>query len=495
MDKKFDARNKVARATEQEYAHQYTPKTREENYQYSNEDKRVTYHTHDIDDNKTQDELYNVTIDSTIPTTTPNVIKTVVTVKDVTEDHRQRSYKVKNQPQIYSKTDPDIDTMQNQNDPREDEINKLRETSQAFADQIAKEQSVDMTSPVGRFSEEATPEVNGEDDCEIVFNIGDKVMHTEEKIAGEIKFANDKRLAVVWEDQTRERFTVADAKEYLKVTKAYVGDVQERIDPIHTPDPRKNEELDKKVSDALSSIEADEEVVQASIDIEKVKLQRRVNELTSKVNENNVEQVKKMAATELVELMQKKGLLGQSEDEVDNQMNTIMAMGDVAYEAFKNAIVSTKKATVANDDMYAFLDEEDESYDDIEDGAEMARQREAIKKDTSASRSVDGFIMGDTSMFENGGLSNFKGNVGDFSKSAGGESGSRSTASQETRSLSASSQKRKPIEKQSSKFDMSGFQDIQGLKAPINIPNKDLNSRGKFDDLFSQLGWSGIPKK
>lgn len=485
MENKFDARIKQARTNEQEYAHQFTPKTREEEYQYPDEANRITYKPHDISDDKTSEELYGVEPEQTIVPSNPSgKIKVRVNVKDIVEDHRQRSYKVKIEPPIYSKSDF---TSENQNDPREDEINKLRETSKSFAEQIEKEQNTDITNPTERFAEE-NPNVG------VTFNVGDKVKHTEEDIDGEVKFVNDKRVAVVWADKTRERFALNEAKEFLKVTKAYT-DIQEQIDPVHTPDYPKNEKLEDNIDKALSSMETETETEEdtkiAALDIEKVKMKRKIAELEDKANEVDIEKIKTKAANEVISLMQKKGLLSNDESDVQEQFDSIMAMDDVGFESFKKAIVSTKKAASDEDEIYALLGEDDD-FSDIEDGAEMARARETIKQETKASRSVDGIEMGDTSFFENGGLSNFRGNIGDFS---GANLGSSSSSEQGSRSLSKSAGNRKPIERQSSSLDMSGFQDIQGLKTPINIPNKDLSVRGKFADLFDGMGWTGIPKR
>lgn len=488
---KFDARNKIARANEQEYAHQYTPKTREDQYQYANEADRVTYHAHDIDDEKTTEELYSIQPEQTVEpiNVSNNRIKARIDARTITEDHRQRSYKIKNQPPVYSKTDIDIDNMQNQNDPRADEVAKLRETSKAFAEQIETEHSKDITNPNERYADDSQ---QPEADCDC-FNVGDKVAHIEEGINGTIKFTNGKRLAVVWEDQTRERFSLAEARNYLKVTQAYVDSVQEQVDPVNTPDSdfQKNPELNSKIDNALSSMENEEDTIEASIDIEKIKLKRRVNELEHQVNEIDIAKFKTKDANEVISLMQKKGLLSTVEAEVKEQFDTIMAMDEVAFRAFKNVIVSTKKASTEEDEIYSILGEDD-NFDDIEDGAEIAKQREAMKKSTAPSRTVDGIEMGDTSFFESGGLANFKGTVGDFS---GAAATMGSSSHQETRSLAASQKQRKPIERKASGLDMSGFQNIQGPKAPINIPSNDVSVKGKFADLFDSIGWSGMPKK
>lgn len=495
---KIDIRNKVARANEQEYAHQYTPKDRSDDYQYPNENERVTYHVKDIDDEKTIDKLYGVEPEQIFVTTTTecsNRIRARMKAKEIAEEHRQRAYKIKSKPPIYDKTDLDIDTFQNQNDPRKDEINKIKETSKAFSDKLNEENSKDLTNPTERYA--IDPVIDGEDDCVPNFKVGDKVVHVEEGITGEVKFVNDKRLAVVWEDNTRERFSIADAKQFLQIKEAYVDPVQEQVDPIHTTPFPKNEKLENKINNALSSVESEEDNTVEDIDIEKVKLKRKVSDLEEQIKQIDVEKIKRKAAEELITLMQKKGMLGNSEEEIQEQLSNIMSMDDTAFEAFKKAVMSAKKATSEEEEIYALLGEDDD-FSDIEDGIEYTKTKEAMKqvRKASAVRSIDGIEMGDTSFLENGGLANFKGVVGDFSTALAASVDN--TSETQSRSLSSIARKHKTIERKADShngLDYSGFQNIQGLKVPINIPNKEITLRGRFAELFESLDWSGVPKR
>jgi hypothetical protein len=489
----IDARNKkVANAIEQEYAHQYVENT---DYQYNNEDDRISYHAEDPDDVKTRDELYSVqpeqTVDSSV---SDNKIKVPTTKEQVREDHRQRSYRVRTKPQIYDKTEPGSESYQLMNNPREDEVSKIKETSQSFNTQIQEEQSRDLTTPEGRFPLQP-PADNNEDVEMIIFVVGNKVAHKEEGIKGTVKFANDKRLAVVWEDNTRERFTLAEASEFLE----YVDTTEQEVSPLQTgqfpKDEEKEEELDGLMKDIVSSLEdSEEEVTEDKIDLEKVKLQRQVNELEAKVKRHDVTKIKEKAAMELIDVMQKKSMLSKEESAVQTQLSAIMSMDDNGFEAFKNAILATpigsKQAEV--DEIEAMLNQDDD-FDDIEDGEEFAKAQEVVKKAAANSRNIGGIEMGDTSFFENGGLKNFKGTIGDFSGAGGSTAASASSSNNETRSLSG----RKGVQRTAGAdkgLNLSGFQDLQGLTKPINIPSKELNPKTKFDDLFSDIQWTTLSK-
>jgi hypothetical protein len=493
VSNRIDARQKVARQTEQEYAHTYPFDGKQEgDYQYPNEDKRVGYHANDPDDNKNNEELYNVQPEVTINNSNPLVQNTPVVTFDpiaVVQDHRQRSYRIKNKPQIYDKMDLSPETYALPNNPREDEVNKIKETAQDFYEQINQEEAIDRTSPNGRFSLDELKVEETKPTQTDTFQAGDQVEDEEMGLKGKVAFIGRNIVSVVWNDNTRERMNLSDASKFLK--KAYVDPVQERVSPLETPSFPKSG-LEQTINNALSSTESSEdEEVEGDIDIEKVKLQRKVNELQAQVNEIDIQKIKEKAASEIIDLMQKKGMLGKAEEVVELQMAAIMAMDDQAFETYKQAILGTKLASAADAaEIEALLGDDD--YSDIEDGQEYARTKEAMKKSVKPGRSVDGIEMGDTSFFENGGLaSNFRANVGDFSSQTSGNSGSN-----ESRKLATASQERKAINRKADTgLDFSSFNNLQGLTTPINIPNKDMNAGAKFADLFSDMGWSGTPKK
>ncbi|MNV53815.1 hypothetical protein D3C71_1459770 [compost metagenome] len=166
-----------------------------------------------------------------------------------------------------------------------------------------------------------------------------------------------------------------------------------------------------------------------------------------------------------------------------------MAMDDIGFDSFQQAILSTKTTVSSVDDVLAVLEED--TYDDIEDGQEYAKAKELAKKASTPKRTVDGIEMGDTSFFENGGLaSNFRPKVGGF-----GESTSSSSEQTETRNVSASQKQHKAIERKSSELDLSGFQGIQGIKQPINITANNIpTTGGKFQELFNTMNWTLLSK-
>jgi len=452
---------------EQEYAHKY-PIDNQQNYQYPNEDKRIPLQNEtSIDDN------YNVQTEN-VSQKRENKLRVRLNLENITNEHKENVYKVRINKPIFTGTNVGTENMQNQNNAREDEIKKINESSQLFEQKIELENSLDLTTPKGRI------ETTHIDCC---FEIGDKVSHIEEDIKGEVKFVGKNTLSVVWEDNTRERFDITIASKSLKKL-SYVDTTQQQVAPLDTtPFPKNDEKISPAVEKALKALSEDDtedDIIESGIDIEKLKLKRKIGELEHKVESENIEKIKTKAAKEFIELMKAKKMIN-SEEEEKIQFENIMKMDDEGFEAFKLAILSSKEST-DYDDVLSVL--EDDDFSDIEDGREYAMAREAMKKINTAKRSLDGIEMGDTSFFENGGLKNFKPVIGDFSSS------NSSSEYSETRSLSAAANGRKSIERKASNLDLSSFEGIQGIKTPINIPSKEMTRSSTFSELFNSLNWT-----
>lgn len=491
-----DKRISVARNTEQEYAHNYAGKP--EDYQYPNEEKRVTYHVDsDKEDDLPLEALYNINsqIDQPVSTQPVNKIKARLNAADILEDHRQVAYKVRNRAQIYDKSDPGQESYQLTESARDLEVKQIQESSKQFEAQIADEATRDITDPRQRFAPTSYAQDQLTEGCEVV--------HKEEKIKGKVAFVGSNKVAVVWNDNTRERFSLAEAKESLEVIN-YVDTTQQQVDPIHTtPFPKTDDKLANDVDEiharALAALEADEEdddiedgnPNKPQFDIEKAKLQRQVKTLESQVHNNTIDKIKQQAAYELVDLMQSKGLLSTTAEAREKQTKSILAMSDGEYENLKNDVIAGKLD--AADLALMNLDVEDED-DDIEDGQKFALLKEALKKaPVKSTRSSDGVEMGDTSFLENIGLSNFKGSIGDFSSQLGSKTAAPSVPSsdQGTRSIKRRDEGTKTAAP-NSRLDFSGFQNIEGLAKPINIASKEVTTGSKFSELFGSMNWTTL---
>lgn len=473
---------KVARATEQEYAHNYNSKDHQD-YQYKDEDKRVGYHVNsDTENDLSTDELYNVQPESTLTDTKPtNKIRARLTSTQVLEEHRQRSYKVNYKAQVYDKTDPGKEAYALNEDVRDVEINYIKNSSADFDARIKEEQSRDLTKPEDRYAEFQNEKTKAQEVKELL--VGAKVKHKEEGIKGEVKFIGSDKVSVVWEDQTRERISISEAKSSLEIL-SYVDDAQTQVDPLGTTPFPKTENEDERINKETDDV----------LDMALAALDEEVN---LEDDEDTIAKIKKKAAMELVDLMQSKGLLEKNKEAEESQAKAIIAMSDTEFEAFKNKVVANKVDAM---DMALLGLDQDDDFSDIEDGNAYAKMREkVVKAAEKQSRTVDGIMMGDTSMFESGTFkaSEFKASVGDFSSQTNSSIPStNNTGQNETRSLRRSDSVKTAAPQQSQKqLDFSGFAGLEGLTKPINIPNKEVTAKAKFNDVFSDPGfWTTISK-
>lgn len=427
---------KISRQNEQEYAHIY-PTEQKQEYQYSDEDKRIKYHVDsDKDDIKSRDELYNIEPEQTVGVKPANKIKARLKQMDILEEHKERAYKVKNKPPIWDKTDPGEESYLLQEDPRDLEVKYIKETSQQFDEEINKERSKDISKPEERFT------LSFEN---IEFKVGDRVQHNEEQIKGRVQFIGKEKIAVIWDDKTRERFSIDEAKKSLII-----------LNTNNTQNVIENE--------VLNNIENNIE------------------------EEETIEKIKKKAALELIDLMRTKKLIPDTEESKEKQLKIIMAMDDDEFEEFKNKVIANK---IDSTDLALMnLDYEDD-FSDILDGGEQAKLKEKILKAADKhAKVVDGILMGDTSLFDSGILkaSELTPTIGDFSSQKVSENISVNISSSNTKRSLAEIQRNKTNNQQETRnpnLDFSGFKNLTGLTKPITIPSKEITAGNKFTEIFS----------
>ena len=168
---------------------------------------------------------------------------------------------------------------------------------------------------------------------DISFKIGDKVKHIEEGINGEIKFIGSDKLSIVWEDNTRERMAINDAISCLD----YVSDIQTLVAPT-APQISKNESLSIAVSEAIDAIGDDYiQDEEEKIDIEKIQLQRKVDQLENKLTSKQSNNIKEKSAKELIEVAIMKNIIDVDDEEIE--MQKILVMNDEQFEEYKTSIL------------------------------------------------------------------------------------------------------------------------------------------------------------
>lgn len=293
-----------------------------------------------------------------------------------------------------------------------------------------------------------------------ILKVSDRVKHSEEDIIGTIKFIGDSGISVIWDDNSRERFN-KDTNQLVLLD---------------------NESLPKPIEKAIGVLEEDIEIdKKESIDIEKVSLERKYNQLeNNKLNKLN-DKVKTHATNEIIDLAISKGFI--DEDDRDIEYQKIICMSDEEYDTYKNEILAFEN------------DHEISSTTSVE---EPLTEAEKMLKHIKGG----GGIIGD-----------FSKDIPTTSSSFGGGSEKRALSDIDNQKfwlnnqykvdsfedqfaniLSSKLQKSEPKQVTAShqpKYELPGFENLQGLTKPIQI-TKDTGSSSSmnFNKLFSDLNWT-----
>lgn len=329
---------------------------------------------------------------------------------------------------------------------------------------------------------------------------GKKVKHREENIIGEIKFIGNQKIAVVWEDNTRERMTINDARDSLE----YVDDIQSLVAPTSSQmsyNPTVNQMLDKAIAalddddNGIIEVGSIEGTISSEvIDIEKIKLQRKVDELNDKLINKNTDSMKDKIANEIVALAISKGIIDN--DDSDIEVQKVLSFNDDEFEKYKNSILE---------------------YED--DGSTVTSTSAPVPVHLTEAEMMLQKIKG------NGG----NGIIGDFSNEFKVHTSevNNVTSGLSKRSLSELKDEKFTFEKVDQTIptfedqfetilssslqnistnnsmpvitenkELPGFENIQGLKKPIRVTEKSsaYPSNTSLSELFSNMNWTTISK-
>lgn len=337
---------------------------------------------------------------------------------------------------------------------------------------------------------------------------GSKVKHKEEGIVGEIKFIGSEKVAIVWEDNTRERISFDEARKNLE----YIDDIQSIVAPTTSQmsyNPTVNQMLDKAIA-SFDEDELDDEIIEVGsvegiltsekdFDIEKIKMQRTINDLNDKLVEKKTDSMKEKIAHELVDVAIMKGIIDC--DDLDLEITKILSFNDNEFENYKISVLDYET-----------------------DGSEVTSSFAPIRPEMTEAEKMLARIKG------NGG----KGIIGDFSK----ELNVRASGTPQTISNNASSsvERRTLAEIKDEKFtfakvnekiptfeeefgnilsskinenqrvveanyieepkELPGFENLQGLKKPLRVTEKSSSfpTNTSLKDLFKEMNWTTLSK-
>ena len=309
----------------------------------------------------------------------------------------------------------------------------------------------------------------------VQFKVDDKVKHKEEGIIGKINFIGKDKLSVIWNDGTRERFALNDLSEL-----AYVDDVEEMVSPL-TNQSNETDKLVKKIQDTQINNE-DSNTIDKSSDeqnkseldklferafdemedtyddiedanpnkLENQKLQRKIDTLEKKIENDKIANIKDSAIKDIIELMKSKGMIKDSEGEKIQREN-LLKMDDVGFEAFKTAILSIDK--------------------------NKKKQVEPTEAELMLQKIKSGGPI-----------------IGDFNSSSA-ISNSIDSPTRDLKSLNSSNVMDKTASsKQNPNLNFDGFKDLQGLTKPIQVVAEQRTPSQNIAEAISSMDWTTITK-
>jgi hypothetical protein len=362
--------------------------------------------------------------------------------------------------------------------------------------------------------------------ADFTFKVGTKVKHKEENIVGEVKFVGIDRVAVVWSDNSRERFSLAEAKENLE----YVDDAQSQVAPLAPQISDKEEEKENKLTPEVNDVmdmalaaldeefDEDGEPIQ-KVDLEKVKLQRENAMLKNAKLSNVTNQMKEKIAKDVVDLAIRKGMI--EADDSDQEVMSVMLLNDEEFESYKQSIIDYEddgsQVTSGYDDP-DMSDYEGMTKDEME-GMKLLKKIQnnggkGIIGDFNKGVAME-IKQGDKDLTPKRSLADLGGGVPRLSwNKEDQEATKQAIAGQQQKSptfqvadelianLQAKGKQKEVVaeysfENKEPQFDLSGFENLAGLKKPLRVSEKPAYcapTNTKIQDLFADFDWKMGPR-
>lgn len=312
-------------------------------------------------------------------------------------------------------------------------------------------------------------------------NIGDKIKHKIDNLIGEVISIEPQRIIVLWNDNCKEKININsfyDEVEIIEVEDIKSEENKVNIDNKVEEDikdnnietrkiskaeikPQEHSELDDLYSNVFSEMEDEyDDIIDANPNrLKEQMLNRKVQSMEKKTEQNKINNIKENAINDLISLMKDKKMIpNESYEKI--QKEQLLKMSDSEFETFKKSIVgeSVKKENEMTE-------------------AEMMLQR--IK---------------------------FGGPViGGFEKNSGNSSNSLPSgfaAQHESRQLSSVNNKSttEQIEhtasnnEYESKLNLEGFKNLQGLTKPLQVQNQQKSMKQNLTSAIADLDWTTISK-
>ena len=334
------------------------------------------------------------------------------------------------------------------------------------------------------------------------FNIGDTVRSIAEHITGTISAIANHKLIINWDDNTKERLPLQDAPSEIELIDTTLNETAS-ISENDSKDISENDS--ENDSESISAyVDTTETLVNPTepstsnpekLDMEKIKLQHKIDRLEDKASKKQINDVKYSAASKIISLAVQKGMITQ--DEYDMEMMKVSALNDAEFKEYEDSVMQFSDDGSVVETM-SDAQQEDDYTGMTKNEIEAHKALKALKIDRGLNLPQSNFSDSEPRNLAEASMESGRPNAHDIS--------SFTPPVKLEDALSSlldeipPSNKPEPREKTASiKRSVKGFENLQGLTKPLVMgqdkPAFQAPSNTDFSQLFAELEWSSPLKR
>ena len=334
------------------------------------------------------------------------------------------------------------------------------------------------------------------------FNIGDTVRSIAEHITGTISAIANHKLIINWDDNTKERLPLQDAPSEIELIDTTLNETAS-ISENDSKDISENDS-ENDYESISAYVDTTETLVNPTepstsnpekLDMEKIKLQHKIDRLEDKASKKQINDVKYSAASKIISLAVQKGMITQ--DEYDMEMMKVSALNDAEFKEYEDSVMQFSDDGSVVETM-SDAQQEDDYAGMTKDEIEAHKALKALKIDRGLNLPQSNFSDSEPRNLAEASMESGRPNTRDISSFT--PPVKLEDALSSLLDEMPPSNQHEPREKTASvKRSVKGFENLQGLTKPLVMgqdkPAFQAPSNTDFSQLFAELEWSSPLKR
>lgn len=306
---------------------------------------------------------------------------------------------------------------------------------------------------------------------EFDINIGDNVRSKVDSLTGTIQSFDSNKIIILWDDNTRERFSYINFYNDMEIYKKDIIDkkdvINENVEEIETRKiiPQQNNvgvkeeksELDNLYDLAFNEMEDEfDDIIDANPNkLKEQRINRQINSMERKIEEKKINNIKEKAVNEVISLMKEKNMISNNSTE-RLKKEELLKMNDIEFENFKESILNNSINSEPK------LSEAEMMLERIKNGGPIIGGFDKNTVSSSVNRGETRTLSGRTNELYD----------------------SNNQVSEMTREASS----------EGPKLNFDGFRNLQGLTKPLQVPNEQKSMKENLSTAIADLGWTTVSK-